>query len=173
MGIMDNEMDDQIVTKHIIQKLSKEAAISKSLARFQNPNDHAKSLNTVAVRPTCWVIIAETKKQDARTFIVSAEETEMFEVRKAYTGNNSANATLLKKQHLVFRKSSYHFDKDMNNQVNSTLNTARAKMQAKRAVHLANVPAMMPAIRPVMGPLVSTMVAPKVMDYARAAMKAC
>lgn len=161
---MDNEMDKQIVGKHLIQTHSEEAAIKKSLARFDNPHDLAESLNTIAVKPTCWAIIAENTQQDPKTFIVSAEETDMFEVRRE--GKNSAHVSLLGKHFFMLRKKTYHFDKESNDLKNRILVEAREKMMAKKSAPRPAMGPIMPAmviLRPAMGTLAmaSTRVSPK------------
>ena len=63
---MDNELDRQIVAKHIIERPNEKAAIRKSIARFENPNDKADKINTMAVRPSLWVVIDEAKDRGMR-----------------------------------------------------------------------------------------------------------
>ena len=187
VGIMDNKLDHQIVAKHIIERPSEEAARRKSIARFANPDDKADLINTVAVRPTLWAIVEETRKPDPKRFIVSAEQTDLFEVRRR-KGDDSADATVTSvgKEFLVFRKRSFHFDSEHNGLVNSILVRAKAKMQAQRAVCRAAPPLrqamgpMRPAmmsLRPAMGSLARPAVAvpakDKTISWAAMAAKAC
>ena len=178
---MDNEMDKQIVRKHIMKKPSEDAARSKSMARFANPDDKADQINTVAVRPTLWVIVQENR-QDGRVFIVSAEETEMFEVWRREETNGGASVISLGREFVVFRKRSFHFDRENNDLVNSILVRAKAKMQARRAAAvLAPRPSMGPmraamvSLRPQLGSLAAPRAPPKTetISWAAMAAKAC